>query len=102
MGILILWQTISLSGIYPRSLLPPPTQVFYAWYDMITGRADFAGPYTGVWFRHAIASFVRVYIGFFIAISVGIVMGLLIGLSRTIERLLDPTVQLFRNIPVTA
>ncbi len=102
LGILVLWQLIATSGLYPRSLVPPPTQVFYVWYDLITGRLDNAGPYTGVWFKHAAASLMRVYLGFFIAVCLGIVVGLVIGLSRTMERLLDPTVQLFRNIPVTA
>src|SRR4029077_7715538 len=34
--------------------------------------------------------------------SLGIFVGLLIGLSRAIDRIFDPTVQVMRNIPVTA
>lgn len=102
LGILALWQLISFAGFYPRGLVPPPVQVFSVWYDLITGWDKSAGPYTGVWFRHALASLFRVYAGFAIAITLGILLGLLIGLSRRVERLLDPTVQLLRNIPVTA
>lgn len=102
LGILALWQLLSFAGFYPRSLVPPPAQVFFVWYDLITGASKSAGPYTGVWFQHALASLFRVYAGFAIAIVFGIFLGLIIGLSRSIERLLDPTVHLFRNIPVTA
>src|SRR5215470_5726548 len=34
--------------------------------------------------------------------ALGILAGLLIGLSRVMERVLDPTIQVLRNIPVTA
>jgi NitT/TauT family transport system permease protein len=35
-------------------------------------------------------------------VTLGIFVGLLIGLSRLMERVFDPTVQVLRNIPVTA
>jgi ABC-type nitrate/sulfonate/bicarbonate transport system permease component len=43
-----------------------------------------------------------VFAGFGWGVTLGIFVGLLIGLSRVMERVLDPTVQVLRNIPVTA
>ena len=40
--------------------------------------------------------------GFGWGVTLGIFLGLLIGLSRVTERVLDPTIQMMRNIPVTA
>ena len=40
--------------------------------------------------------------GFGWGVGLGIFVGLLIGLSRVVERMLDPTIQVMRNIPVTA
>ena len=44
----------------------------------------------------------RVFAGFGWGAGLGLVMGLLIGLSRLMERMFDPTIQVLRNIPVTA
>ena len=41
-------------------------------------------------------------LGFGWGVALGIFLGLLIGLSRAMERVLDPTIQVMRNIPVTA
>jgi NitT/TauT family transport system permease protein len=43
-----------------------------------------------------------VFAGFGWGVALGIFVGLLIGLSRAMERVFDPTVQVLRNIPVTA
>jgi len=49
-----------------------------------------------------LASTWRVFAGFAWGVALGIFVGLVIGLSRTVERVLDPTIQVLRNIPVTA
>ena len=48
------------------------------------------------------ASLSRVYGGFAIALSVALPLGLLIGRIALIRRVLDPTLQVLRPIPVTA
>lgn len=102
LGILIVWQLFSEIGFVRRNVLPPPSEVILVWYDLITGATDAAARYSGTWLDHAWASAWRVYLGFAWGVALGVFLGLLIGLSRTVERVLDPTIQVMRNIPVTA
>jgi NitT/TauT family transport system permease protein len=101
-AILIAWQFAVMWGGYRRSVLPAPTDIIVVWYDLITGATKAAGRYSGSWFDHVTASLWRVYLGFAWGAISGIIVGLFIGVSRLFERAVDPTVQLTRNIPVTA
>jgi NitT/TauT family transport system permease protein len=101
-AILALWQIGSAIGFVRRNVFPPPSEVISVWYDLVTGLTDSAGRYSGTWFDHAWASTWRVFAGFGWGVTLGIFLGLLIGLSRVTERVLDPTIQMMRNIPVTA
>jgi NitT/TauT family transport system permease protein len=102
LGVMILWQIFSTIGFVRRDVLPTPFDVLSVWYDLVTGLTHVAGRYSGTWFDHAAASTWRVFAGFAWGTALGIFMGLLIGLSRLMERVFDPTVQVMRNIPVTA
>lgn len=101
-AILILWQIWSEIGFVRRNVLPPPSDVLLVWYDLVTGSTDAAARYSGTWLDHAWASTWRVFAGFGWGVGLGIFVGLVIGLSRMMERVLDPTIQVLRNIPVTA
>src|SRR5690349_2094520 len=101
-AILLAWQIFSVIGFVRRNVLPPPSEVLSVWYDLITGLTDASGRYSGTWLDHAWASTWRVFAGFGWGVALGIFVGLLIGLSRVMERVFDPTVQVLRNIPVTA
>lgn len=101
-AILLLWQIFSEIGFVRRNVFPPPSEVLAVWYDLVTGSTDNAGRYSGTWLDHAWASTWRVFAGFGWGIALGIFLGLLIGLSKVVERVLDPTIQVLRNIPVTA
>jgi NitT/TauT family transport system permease protein len=100
--LLIVWQLVTDLGWIRRNVVPPPLEVLAIWYDLITGATQEAGRYAGTWWDHAFASAWRVYAGFAWGVALGTVIGLLIGLSRTVERMLDVTLQVLRNIPVTA
>ena len=100
--VLAVWQVCAQIGFIRRSVLPAPTDVAFVWYDLITGATDAATRYSGTWFDHAAASIWRVFAGFAWGVALGILSGLLIGLSRVMERVFDPTIQVLRNIPVTA
>lgn len=102
LAVLLLWQVFSEVGFVRRNVLPPPTEVVSVWYDLVTGSTDAAARYSGTWLDHAWASTWRVFAGFGWGVALGVVIGLLIGLSRITERVLDPTLQVMRNIPVTA
>jgi NitT/TauT family transport system permease protein len=101
-AVLVLWQVFSQIGFVRRNVLPPPSDVIAVWYDLVTGATDVAARYSGTWLDHAWASIWRVFIGFAWGVALGIFLGLLIGLSRVMERTFDPTIQVLRNIPVTA
>jgi NitT/TauT family transport system permease protein len=100
--VLLLWQIFSSIGFVRRNVLPPPSDVIAVWYDLITGATDSAARYSGTWLDHAWASIWRVFAGFAWGVSLGIFFGLMIGLSRIMERVFDPTIQVIRNVPVTA
>ena len=102
LGVLIVWQIVSVVGFVRRDTLPAPLDVLAVWYDLVTGHTHEAGRYSGTWFGHAAASTWRVFVGFAWGAGLGIFMGLLIGLSRVFERVFDPTIQVLRNVPVTA
>src|SRR5688572_17100344 len=91
-----------MSGIYRREILPPPTDIVVVWYDLVAGTLNAAGRYSGSWWSHAFASLWRVFAGFVWGVGLGVFTGLLIGLSRIVEDLVDPTIQVLRNVPVTA
>lgn len=101
-ALLVVWQVCAELGFVRRNVLPAPTDVAIVWYDLITGATDAATRYSGTWLDHAAASIWRVFAGFAWGVALGTLAGLLIGLSRIMERVLDPTIQVLRNIPVTA
>jgi NitT/TauT family transport system permease protein len=101
-SVLVVWQILAVAGLYRRAILPPPTDIAVVWYDLITGVSGEAGRYSGTWWDHALASLWRVYAGFAWSVALGVTVGLLIGLSRVVEKVFDPTIQVLRNVPVTA
>jgi len=101
-ALLLVWQVCAQFGLVRRNVLPAPTDVIAVWFDLITGATDAATRYSGTWLNHAAASIWRVFAGFAWGVALGTLAGLLIGLSRIMERMLDPTIQVLRNVPVTA
>jgi NitT/TauT family transport system permease protein len=97
--LLILWHLATAGKAY--SLIPPPSQVGLAFYDLAFGgiRNDF---FSGTLLTHVIASVSRVYGGFFLAVLAALPLGLLIGRIEVVRQMLDPMLQILRPIPVTA
>lgn len=77
-------------------------------YDVARRLADLAvggiveDSYSGTLWLHLYASTLRVVQGFAIAAAVAVPLGILMGRSRTVHRMLEPTLGLVRPIPVTA
>jgi len=59
-------------------------------------------PYAGTWLDNVAYSSRRVLQGFGLAALFAIPLGLVIGWSRLAARLVDPTIQLLRPVPITA
>jgi NitT/TauT family transport system permease protein len=85
--------------------VPSPRQVLQSWQTWIFGSG--AGkltlnPYSGTWLDNVAYSSRRVLQGFGLAVLVAVPIGLWIGWSRLAARVIDPTVQLLRPVPITA
>jgi NitT/TauT family transport system permease protein len=102
LGALVLWQGAVETGLVRANVIPGPVEVVTIWWDLITGATGDASRYSGTWTGHAFASIWRVFAGFAWGAALGVVLGLLIGLWRGVERAIDPSIQVLRNIPVTA
>jgi NitT/TauT family transport system permease protein len=101
-AVLIVWQILASAGLYRRAILPPPSDIALVLFDLVSGTTGEAGRYSGTWLDHTVSSVWRVFAGFAWGGALGTLLGLLIGLSRVVEKLFDPTVQVLRNVPVTA
>jgi NitT/TauT family transport system permease protein len=101
--LLALWHfAVDLRWVV-EGIIPSPEQVLRSWYTWIFGSTTaMLSPYSGTWFDNVAYSTRRVLQGFGLAAMVAIPLGLMIGWSRLAARLIDPTVQLLRPVPITA
>jgi NitT/TauT family transport system permease protein len=98
-AMLAIWHFLTYGR--PYSLIPPPSDVALELYDLAFG-GIYDDAYSGTLLTHLLASLSRVYGGFAIAVVVALPLGLLIGRVAAIRRVLDPTLQVLRPVPVTA
>jgi NitT/TauT family transport system permease protein len=102
--LLALWHFTVERRWVAAGIIPSPEQVVRSWHTWIFGRSSglMLSPYAGTWLDNVIYSSQRVLKGFGMAALVAIPLGLMIGWSRLAARLVDPTVQLLRPVPITA
>lgn len=91
--ILVAWQASTSLGWLSSRILPAPSAVAEAAWNLAT---------TGELWRHVRMSTWRALTGFAIGGGLGLLLGLLTGSSRKAELLLDTTLQMARNIPPLA
>lgn len=96
------WYLASSLNWFGSKILPTPAAVFSAYGTWITGTYTSLDSFQGTWVSSMEASMERVVLGFLIASFAGIIVGLAVGRSRVMERVMDPTIQALRPIPVTA
>lgn len=98
LGFFALWYAMSLINahiwrMFNPILLPPPHAVVEAAVKLtLSGELP----------RDIAASLYRVVVGFLVAAVLGVGLGTLIGRSRTIEKLLEPALELMRPVPPLA
>jgi ABC-type nitrate/sulfonate/bicarbonate transport system permease component len=97
-GFFAFWYAVSLINadvyrVFNPILLPPPHKVLEAGIELTR---------SGELPRDIAASLSRVLLGFLVAAVLGVGLGTLIGRSRTIEKLLEPPLELMRPIPPLA
>jgi NitT/TauT family transport system permease protein len=86
-----------------EGIIPPPSQVLRSWYRWIAGGPTKSlSPYSGTWVANVLYSGRRVLEGFLLAAAVGIPLGLFVGWNRLVARLVDPSIQMLRPVPITA
>ncbi len=94
-----LWQIVVTHA--SSSLIPAPSTVLLTIWDFAFGGIyDYA--YSRTLLPHLIASSGRVLCGFALAAIVAIPIGILLGRSKALARVIDPTLQFLRPVPVTA
>ncbi|APE38521.1 ABC transporter permease [Nocardia mangyaensis] len=81
--------------------LPTPVEVARRLGDLAVG-GIIDDTYSGTLWLHLYASTLRVVQGFAFAAAVAIPLGIVMGRSRLVYRMLEPTINLIRPIPVTA
>jgi len=99
----ISWETLGRFDLLVDGLIPTPTRVLQAWWTWIAGPGGLAlNPYSGTWASNLWFSLERVGEGYLLAIVIGVPLGVLIGWSRLAARMVDPSIQWLRPIPITA
>ncbi len=103
LALLGLWAAAVQQRWVVEGIIPSPAQVARSWYQWIVGAPTRSlSPYSGTWLANVLYSGRRVLEGFLMAAAVGIPLGLFIGWNRLVARLVDPSVQLLRPVPITA
>jgi NitT/TauT family transport system permease protein len=93
------WHFATAGRAY--SLIPPPSEVAVALWDLAFGGIN-DDAFSGTFLTHVLASVSRVYGGFALAVLAALPLGLLIGRVPLVRQMLDPLLQILRPIPVTA
>lgn len=91
--VLGLWQIVTMLGLYPVFIIPPPLAVL-AKFGAVS--AD------GSLWLHTSATLYAVLVGLAVGLSVGVVLGYLIAKSLLLENLLSPLIVAFQSMPVVA
>ena len=97
------WQAAGRNGSLFGGVLPTPDRVWEAWTIWAFGPAGMGlNPYSGTWLANALFSAERVAKGFAVAILIGVPLGIAIGWWRLAAKVMDPSIQILRPIPITA
>ncbi|TCM64335.1 sulfonate transport system permease protein [Acinetobacter calcoaceticus] len=88
-----LWQLVAVTGLLQSRILPAPTAVVAAFWQLLL---------SGDLWQHVKVSAGRALLGLFIGGGLGLLFGLLNGSSKIASTLLDTTLQMIRNIPALA
>ena len=91
--ILVLWQTLTMGGFAPPSLLPSPVSVFSRLFEQL-GNPTFL--------THAAITLFRLFAGFGIAVAIGVSLGLAAAGNNVVAALLRPLIRVLAPVPKVA
>ena len=97
-GLILLWASLTETGLVPAYLLPSPTEIGHMGCHYILGSAG-TGAFAGRFAGDALASLIRVSAGFGCAVLVGLPLGVLSGRLMGVHRMLNSLVNGLRAIP---
>lgn len=101
--VVAVWELAGQLGYLSAGILPWPSLALKGWYVWAFGPTGMGlNPYSGTWLSNVYHSAQRVFQGYALAICVGVPVGTLIGWSQTVARVVDPTIQGLRPVPITA
>lgn len=104
LAFLLLWYVLGQTRMLPAGIIPRPENVAREWWYWIVGNpaAKMMDAYSGTWAATIYYSLGRVAKGYMLGLAIGAPLGILIGWSSLIARIVDPSVQAIRPIPITA
>jgi sulfonate transport system permease protein len=92
-GLAVLWELAVRAGLSDGRLVPPPSRIYAEFAELAR---------SGELLRHAIATLLRVAVGFGLGTAVGTLLGAIAGYSTLVRRLIDPSLQGLRAVPSIA
>ncbi|HUA52702.1 MAG TPA: ABC transporter permease [Candidatus Sulfotelmatobacter sp.] len=98
------WYVLGRLGALPPGIIPQPQAVLRGWWYWVFGNpaAKMMDAYSGTWLATVVYSARRVLEGYAIGLCVGAPLGIVVGWSNLAARLIDPSIQAVRPIPITA
>jgi NitT/TauT family transport system permease protein len=98
----VAWELVARLRLLPPLLFPSVGTIVVTALDTVTGAWGTSEWYSGTWHVHALASARRVLTGFALGGAAGIALGTVAGMSGLFHRMLDPSLQLLRPVPIVA
>lgn len=90
---LAIWELIPKIGLIDRAFLPPFSEVAVTFVKLLL---------SGELLTHTMVSLERAAIGYGLAVLVGVPLGLMMGWFKSFDKIIDPLIQLLRNVPSLA
>jgi len=90
---LLFWQVGSWLGAFPATLLPAPTVIVKALWEITS---------SGELLRNLLITFRRVLLGLSLGLTLGFFLGVLTGTFKIFDAVFGPLIVIFRQIPMFA
>lgn len=91
---ILVWQAVSMAGIFPAFALPSPVAVWQAFVEIVHNGYGGQSLLSDV-----LISCFRIVIGFVGAIAIGVPVGLLMSRNKIVFDIIDPLLQFVRPVP---
>lgn len=96
-GLLVLWELVSIAGVFPAFALPSPAAVWRSLVEVVQQGYGGQTLATDIY-----VSCVRILVGFIGAIVIGVPIGLMMSRNKFVFDIIDPLLQFVRPVPPLA